>query len=124
MKRLTPEEFFREESGHGESHLATQHVEPKDLFALMQAYHDHCEESAWQSVDEQLPGRWDDYPLSRNCFLFNGKEYLIGFYSYAHSQWESDEYAPIEGITHWCPLPPTPQKIPANAPQTPQEEKI
>jgi len=99
-------------------------VDEDVIIAWLEAYRAHCEESAWQSVDEQLPGRWDDYPLSRNCFLFNGKEYLIGFYSYAHSQWESDEYAPIEGITHWCPLPPTPQKIPANAPQTPQEEKI
>jgi len=77
---------------------------------LLDNYAAHCEESAWVDVNDSLPERWDGYPLSRNCFLFNGKEYLMGFYSYAHSQWESDEYAPIEGVTHWRPLPKNPGK--------------
>ena len=123
---MTAEQFYISESGFGENvqlGIPACPMTHEGLFVLMQAYADHCNESAWVDANERLPERYEGYPLTRNCLLFDGKEYLFGFYSYAHSQWESDEFAPLERITHWRPLPAPPKKIPANAPQTPQEEE-
>lgn len=107
MKGLTPQEFYLKEeyffNDCGE-------IDYDEIYRCMQAYADRCEESAWVSVHERLPERWAGYPVTRNCLLFDGEEYLIGFYSYAHSQWETDDYAPIEGVAHWRPLPKPPKQ--------------
>lgn len=62
----------------------------------------------WISVEERLPDREEGYPVSRNCFVFDGKKYSMAFYSYAHEQWESATSYDFVDVTHWMPLPKPP----------------
>lgn len=59
---MTPEEFYKEFAGYNsDDELATQHIDPDFLFRAMQGYADHCEESAWVSVEDDLPEKTDEY---------------------------------------------------------------
>lgn len=82
------------------------------VFDFAIAYHDHCEESAWASVDDELPRIHEKVIISGrdgNVSVADfgiwdrvGGRFIPGWLGY------KDGY-----ITHWRPLPENPQKISA-----------
>ncbi len=104
MKRLAPQEFYRQYFGLEPSPLI--YVEPSKACDFAAAYADHCEESAWVSVSERLPESHADVDLYCDEFKTlirgfideNGRFYQVGF-------------GQTFGITHWRPLPSPPKSI-------------
>ncbi len=70
MKQLTPQEFYRQYFGVDPSPLI--YVEPGKACEFAQAYAEHLEETAWVSVEDELPPAEHDYGnLSINVIIGN-----------------------------------------------------
>ena len=102
MKRMTPEEFLSSKECPGLGSLPENF---ETFNKMMQSYADHCEETAWVSIEERLPESYEDVLLY--CQEFGVQ--MLGFVN------ENDRFFQIGfsqtfGITHWRPLPKPPKQ--------------
>lgn len=107
MKRLTPKEFYDE--------VFNGIMRHDDMtFDFAKAYADHCEESAWVSVEERLPDNVNSQPVL--VLVTDGSIATTGYYLHDRKSWSDYRMK----ITHWRPFP-TP---PGNEATTQKEEKV
>lgn len=117
MKRLTPEEFFN----HPSCPVAWLPDEYQHLFELMQAYAEHCEESAWVA-DGSLPpvdgiARHGTQKSANVNILDTDSLVFEAYFDHYRMSWFAFGNAGLFGFTNvvaWRPLPSPPQKISAN----------
>lgn len=59
----------------------------------------------WKKVSKELPS------TETEVLIWNGIYLKIGTYEWwdPHYQWLSSEWMEIKGVTHWMPLPKTPE---------------
>ena len=123
MKRLTPEEFLNEFSQKDDKDVhgnLRDGLWTNNVLKYMQAYADHCEESAWVSVDERLPefgqkvlvfrdGRHRDFPVFSDSVpsVFDGGRFMVYKDVCVGDRVLASYYG---GITHWRPFPNPPRQ--------------
>lgn len=70
--------------------------------------------SKWIPVEDTLPLNAWGAPVFNSIQVLTWSEYhggdpVVGYYLYEERQWYYDA-GPLDGITHWTPFPPTPDK--------------
>lgn len=61
--------------------------------------------SEWISVEERLPESTSPY------IVYGGGPVWMAWYLPRECRWEGLHREPIQGITHWMPLPLPPQEV-------------
>ena len=108
MKKLAPLDFFISNQSPGDGGLPETQDE---LFKIMQAYAEHCEESAWVSVDERLPEFETDNCTFDVLVLADGL-HVTAYFDKRFNKWvdcRTSDHLGRYDVTHWRPLPSSPK---------------
>jgi len=125
MKRLTPQEFYKEwQSGDAnspqrfcfDSQNGNYAVWPDSVVDLMQQYAEHCETSEWVELDQTIRvGDCANLPLFGTDVIVehNGKKRLDTLVRYrpddTEGSWQScRDFRPNVRAERWCYVPKTP----------------